>query len=344
LTDSGGVKSWGYNADGELGNDDYSDSSIPVDVSGLTSGVMAISAGMYHSCAVTQGGGVKCWGYNGYGQLGDGTYDDSPIPVDVAGLSSGVASVTAGEYHTCALTQSGGVKCWGDNNYGQLGDGTTIDKLTPVDVSGLTSGVAAVSAGGYHTCALTQAGGVKCWGYNSYGQLGDGTTTRRTTPVNVTGLTSGASAVSAGGYHTCALTQSGGVKCWGYNSYGQLGDNTTTRRTTPVDVSGLTSGVSAVSGGNYHTCALTQAGGIKCWGSNEYGQIGDGTTVDRTTPINVLGLTSEASAISGGYEHTCAVTQDGGIKCWGNSYYGELGDSEIGYRTTPVDVLGLTLW
>ncbi|MGA9350442.1 MAG: hypothetical protein WBW48_16795, partial [Anaerolineae bacterium] len=189
----------------------------------------AIAAGYRHTCALTAGG-VKCWGYNGYGQLGDGTWTWRNTPVDVSGLTSGVTTIAAGSYHTCALTAGGGAKCWGHNNNGQLGDGTTTNRNTPVDVSGLTSGVDAIAAGSYHTCALT-AGGVKCWGLNDYGQLGDGTTTNRNTPVDVSGLTSGVAAIAAGYYHTCALT-AGGVKCWGRNNNGQLGDGTTTDRNT----------------------------------------------------------------------------------------------------------------
>ena len=148
-------------------------------------------------------------------------------------------SIAAGRYHTCALTTGGGVRCWGDNSSGQLGDGTTTLRWTPVDVSGLTSGVAAIAAGYGHTCALTTGGGVKCWGYNSFGQLGDGTTAWRLTPVDVSGLTSGVTAITAGGGHTCAVTTGGGAKCWGWKDFGQLGDGTAIFSPIPVDVAGF---------------------------------------------------------------------------------------------------------
>ena len=154
-----------------------------MDVSGLTSGVPAVSAREHPSGAIV-GGGLKCWGDNGNGQLGNGSTIDSLTPVDVSSLTSGVTAVSAGADHTCALT-SGGLKCWGDNLYGRLGDGTTTDRSTPVDVSGLTSGVVWVSAGGLHTCAVTSSGGLDCWGFNDTGQLGDGTTVFRSTPVDV---------------------------------------------------------------------------------------------------------------------------------------------------------------
>jgi alpha-tubulin suppressor-like RCC1 family protein len=259
-------------------------------------GIVAISAGANHTCALTSAGGAKCWGRDDQGQLGDGTTTDRTTPVDVSGLASGVAAVSAGGVHTCALTSTGGLKCWGNNYFGQLGDGVAcgLTCTTPVDVSGLTSGVAGVSAGTNHTCALTTGGGLKCWGHNSSGQLGDGQACGFicAIPVDVTGLTSGVAAVSASTYHTCAVTTTGGVKCWGYNGNGQLGDGQACgiTCTTPVDVSGLTSGVAAVSAGGVHTCALTTGGGVKCWGYNGSGELGDGTTTSRTTPVDVSGL------------------------------------------------------
>jgi alpha-tubulin suppressor-like RCC1 family protein len=294
--------------------------------------VSAISTGVYYSCALTAAGGVKCWGTNKYGQLGDGTTTRRWTPVDVAGLTSGVSAVSAGDLHTCALTTAGGVKCWGNNLYGALGDGSTTDSLTPVDVFGLTSGVSAISAGRYHTCALTTTGGVKCWG-GAY--LGDGTTTNSSTPVNVSGLTSGVKAISAGGSYSCALTTAGAMKCWGVNWYGQLGDGTTTNRLTPVDVSGLTSGVKSISAGEYHACAVTTSGGVRCWGENWFGQLGDGTTTSSSTPVNVSGLSSGVEAISAGIGHSCALTTAGGVKCWGDGY---LGDGTATSSSTPVEV------
>ncbi|MBI3732089.1 MAG: PKD domain-containing protein, partial [Chloroflexi bacterium] len=342
LTTGGGVKCWGYNFDGELGDGTTTNRTTPVDVSGLTSDVIAIAAGGSHTCALTTGGGVKCWGYNGYGELGDGTTTQRLTAVDVVGLTSGVSAIAGGGYHTCALTTGGGVKCWGYNGNGELGDGTTTNRSTPVDVSGLTSGVVAIATGYFHTCALITSGGVKCWGYNFDGELGDGTTTQRLTAVDVSGLTSGASAIAAGSWHTCALTTSGGVKCWGYNGNGELGDGTTANRSTLVDVSGLTSAVIAIATGGYHTCALTTGGGVKCWGYNYYGELGDGTTTQRTIPVGVSGLTSGVSVIAAGWHHTCALTTGGGVKCWGANYDGQLGDGTTTQRLTAVDVIGFS--
>jgi alpha-tubulin suppressor-like RCC1 family protein len=225
-------------------------------------------------------------GENRHGELGNGAITQtgcgcSTTPVDVSGLSTDGKAVGAGWVHTCALTAAGAVKCWGSDYRGELGDGSQIGSSTPVDVSGLTSGVAAISAGFQHTCAVTVAGGIKCWGFNRWGQLGNGTTTTTgcsciSTPVDVNGLAAEGAAVSANADHTCDLTTAGAVKCWGLNSRGELGNGTTTDSTTPVDVSGLTSGVVALSDGSGPRCALTSSGEVKCWGFNGDGELGIG--------------------------------------------------------------------
>jgi alpha-tubulin suppressor-like RCC1 family protein len=289
LTSNGAAKCWGNNAAGQLGDGTTVMRKQPVEVSGL-SGLAAISAGDMSTCALTNAGGVKCWGYNCCGQLGDGTSIDRHTPVDVIGLTTDVIAIAANGGYTCALTSAGGVKCWGNNSNGQLGDGTTDEHRTPVDVTGLTSGVAAITVGGLHTCALTSAGGVKCWGYNFAGQLGDGSRTDRHTPVDVLGLASGVVAISAGFGQTCALTSIGGVKCWGYNAFGQLGDGSTDEHHTPVDVSRLGDGVAALAANGQYTCALMRTGEIKCWGGNGNGQLGDGTRTNHLTPVAVVGF------------------------------------------------------
>lgn len=342
LTTGGGVKCWGANGAGQLGDGTSVDRWTAVEVSGLGGGVSATAAGGSHTCALTAGGGVKCWGSNYSGQLGDGSTTDRFTAVDVSGLGSGVSAIAAGRSHTCALTTAGGVKCWGDNYYVQLGDGTNVDRLTPVDVSGLGSGVSALAAGDHHTCALTAGGGVKCWGANYGGQLGNGSDTNSASAVDVSGLDSGVSAIAAGDWHTCALTSVGGVKCWGANYVGQLGDSTDTDRWTAVDVSGLSSGVSAIVAGYHHTCALTTNGGVKCWGGNSSGQLGNGITRFQLTAIDVSGLTSGVSTIAAGNVHTCAVTTLGRLMCWGNNTFGQLGDGTNAARSSAVDVVRLS--
>ena len=332
LTATGGVKCWGYNNDSQLGDGSSAQRLRPVDVSGLTSGVGAITAGRYHSCALTSGGGVKCWGLNINGQLGDNsTVVRRFTPVDVFGIPSEASAIAAGSDHTCALTSGGGVKCWGYNLSGQLGDNSTVQSISPVDVSGLAFGNSAIASGNSHSCAITSEGGVKCWGSNGNGLV----------PVDVPGLSLGMGAIAAGGSHTCVLTTGGGVKCWGSNFFGTLGNNSTAASNTPVDVTGLTSGVIAIAANGSHTCALTSAGGVKCWGYNSSGQLGDNSISQRNAPVDVSSLTSGISAIAVGNAHSCAVTIGGGVKCWGQNIYGQLGDNSTTPRLTPVDVLAL---
>jgi alpha-tubulin suppressor-like RCC1 family protein len=292
----------------------------------------------------------------------------------VAHAANPVRQIAAGAGTTCGLTDTGGVECWGWNFYGTLGMGAlngpqncyTVDNpvgcsVTPVAVRGLGSGVSALASGYAHTCALTDAGAVECWGYNSGGQLGDGTHTGpqlcssehptpcSSTPVVVSGLSSGVSAIGSGWDHTCAVLDSGALECWGNNGDGQLGNGTTTDSSIPVTVQ-LPEGMkaTAVAAGNQHTCALTSTGGVECWGYNGWGLLGQGTETGpqsceedpcSTTPVAVPlpeGVTATAIA-SGGY-HVCVVTNAGGVLCWGRGEEGELGDGTDKESWTPVPV------
>ena len=296
LLSTGAVKCWGSNLYGQLGDGSTANATArttPVDVSTLSSGVIAIAAGERHTCAVLNTGAVKCWGNNDNGQLGDDSTLQSLTPVSVPSLSSGVTAIAAGRYHACAVLNTGAVKCWGWNLYGQLGDGSTLQSLTPVSVPSLSSGVTAIAAGERHTCALLSTGAVKCWGYNDNGQLGDGSAasvTPRTTPVDVSTLSSGVTAISTGSYHTCALLSTGAAKCWGKNTSGRLGDGSNTASLTPVSVSTLSTGVIAIAAGEAHTCAVLNTGAVKCWGYNVSGQLGDGSTTQSFTPVGVLSI------------------------------------------------------
>jgi hypothetical protein len=280
-----------------------------------------------------------------------------------AGARRVTSAISAGNSHSCALLANGSAKCWGDNAWGQLGNGTTTDASTSVVVSGFSTRTRAVaiSAGGGHSCALLANRTVNCWGENEFGQLGNGTTTNASTPVAVRGLTT-AVAISAGGAHSCALLANGTVKCWGGNYFGELGNGTTTNASTPVVVSGLTTAV-AITAGLYHSCASLANGTAKCWGDNASGQLGNGTSTGpetctdvhhdthpcSTTPVVVSGLTT-AVAISAGAAHSCGLLANGTANCWGYSAYGQLGDGfSIGPETcygtacstTPVVVSGL---
>ncbi len=338
LTSSGGVKCWGFNLYGQVGNASQAWPTQPDDVAGLGSGVSAIAAGFHFTCALTTAGAVKCWGKNDHAELGDGTKTKQPTPVAVSGLSSGAVAIAAGFIHACAVTSSGGVKCWGNNDSGQLGDGTTTEGIKPVSVFGLSSGAVAVSAGANHTCALTKAGAVKCWGSNGSGQLGDGTKLPRKTLVDVSGLSSGVTAISAGDAHTCSLAATGAVKCWGFNENGQLGDGTKMDRAVPTDVSGLGSGVSRVAAGHSRSCAVDATGAAWCWGDNSDGQLGDGTKMQRLKPIPVSGLGAGIANLAPGGTHSCAVTSSGGMKCWGKNDNGQLGDGSKTPQLSPVNV------
>jgi alpha-tubulin suppressor-like RCC1 family protein len=331
LTAEHDVACWGDNSAGGLGDGTTTSSSTPVSVLDLRGDVMAVAAGDRFSCALSTAGGVKCWGNNAFGQLGDGTTANRTRPVDVVGLANGTTAIAARGEHACALA-AGTVKCWGANINGQLGDGSTTNRTTPVDVAGLT-GISSIVSGGEHTCALSSAGNVTCWGWNNKGQLGDGTTTDRAIPTSVAGLSGRVSAISAGGRHTCALMASGGVECWGFGEFGQLGDGTSTDSSAPVDVIGLTSDVATITLGGNLSCGLTTDAGVTCWGLD---LVGD----DRftATPAEISALSGSTEVVTAGFYHVCAIKLDGVVTCWGGNDTGQLGNGTTVDSSVPTDV------
>lgn len=302
---------------------------------GAISDLSSLSAAGDHTCVVTNGERVLCWGDNGLGELGDGNGDPARLPVMSAGVGPGVQSVASGDYHACAVA-GGAASCWG-----AYYDGTTSGawNSTPRVVVGGESGVQSIAAGTYHTC-LVVAGDVRCWGANDLGQLGDGTQQWRTAPVAVQGLAPGATGVVAGSTYGCALV-SGGVQCWGDNSAGQLGDSFDAGiHVRPFAVTRLPAGVQAVAAGGSHTCAIVD-GGAYCWGSNLHGELGNGTVISTALPTAVRQLGAGVTAIATGTNHTCALTAGGVAWCWGRNDRGQVGGGAGDPQVDPRPVSGL---
>lgn len=282
LKADGTVYAWGSNIYGGLGNASTVNTNVPGQVL-LLSNVVAISAGGWHSVALKGDGTVWTWGWNTDGQLGDGTTVDKSIATQVPGLS-GITAISAGTYHVLALKNDGTVWAWGDNISGQVGNGTTTDQTTPIQVTGLTD-VVAISAGRFFSMAIKNDGTVWTWGENLYGQLGDGTTTNRTTPVQVSGLTDvTTTAYATGAFHCVVVKTDGTLWSWGRNTYGNLGDGTTTHRSLPVQVLDLTD-VKGLAGGTNFTLSYKADGTMWNFGRNGSGQLGDGTVLQRNTPF-----------------------------------------------------------
>jgi len=345
LNTAGAVQCLGHNESGQLGNGSTTDSTAPVAVSGLGSGVAAIAVGGSFSCALTTAGAVKCWGKNASGALGDGTTTDRSQPVPVSGLSSGVIAIAAShsDEFACALTTAGTVQCWGANNHGQLGDDTNIDHYTPVIVGDMNDSVA-IAVGDEHACALNSAGALYCWGRNDSGQLGDSTSPEHSIRTQVSGLGSGVTAIAAGAAHTCALT-AGGPMCWGSNQSNQLGDFTSQGSSKPIAVKGLdsSSGIVSIVAGNLHTCVLNTTGDMRCWGHNGDSQLGNGTVSGPPEePAPVVGLYGRVSTpvlgtsyglvgtLALGTSNLCVLLTEGTAQCAGDDAYGQIGDGKAG--------------
>ena len=352
---NGTVQCWGANGSGQLGDGTTGITrTTPAAVIGLTN-VVAITAGVAHSCALLADGTARCWGENSKGELGSNVGLFSPSPVPVVGITDAVA-ISAGDRYTCALIAAGTARCWGLNEFGRLGDGSEVDQPTAVIVSGLANAVAIHTGGigsiflggtGAATCALLADGSARCWGSNVSGQLGNGTPGNfSTTPVPVAGGGGSITArnIAAGRNHTCAVRANGSAACWGSDASGQLGDGATgVNRLKPVAVSGLTN-VVAVAGGDAHTCALLADGTARCWGLNATGQLGDGSTTLRPTPVAVSGITNAIGIAAGGAlggSHTCALLADSTVRCWGANNSGQLGDGTTNPSSIPVFVKNL---
>ena len=303
--------------------------------------LLRMASGASHSCAILDDGSVSCWGENSNGQLGDGSRSPSLDPEKSSmPLGREAVGISAGSYHTCTVLDDGSVRCWGSNEFGQLGDGTTIERTSPVPVDLEGKSALGISSGESHTCVVLNDWSVKCWGQNSNGQLGDGTTEDSSSPVLADMGGEDALLVSTGSYHTCAITSDRTVMCWGDNWNGQIGDGTNADRSTPVEIS-IPSNGSAVSldAGAMHTCLGVDDGSMFCWGYNAYGQLGNGGNGNSNSPVSVpLSADQLLSSVQVGLFHSCALFDSGGVACWGDNSYGQLGDGSQISSTVPIIV------
>lgn len=375
LTNHGAVKCWGDNRYGQLGIGDRENrgdepNELTVRGSavslGKSSPAIALAAGEFHTCALLEDGRIKCWGLNGIGQLGlsdsqnrGDDPDEMGDALPAVNLHGGtrVTAITAGAFHTCALLEDRRVQCWGANASGQLGLGNA-SKL--VDL-GNGNEVKSISAGAYFTCAIVEDNSLRCWGQNRFGQLGlDDAKDRGNGPNELgsylppvmLGNGIGVSRISAGHMHVCAEFLAGGVKCWGGNFMGQLGLGDQMPRGVlqgqMANVPFLTIGVGPVQQliAKYsHTCVVFATGSVQCWGSNQYGQLGLGDTNNRGDEPGEMGANlpelnfgaKKVTMVAPGQTHTCALLDDGSVKCWGGNAYGQLG---LGDTKDRIDQVG----
>jgi alpha-tubulin suppressor-like RCC1 family protein len=322
LTSAGTVQCWGDDSSGQLGYDPstFTNPGVPMPVNGLPAGVTAITAGSSHTCALATDGSVWCWGSCQFGEIGGGCTSASFTPIKVL---SGATSIAAGGAHTCAVLTGGGAQCWGQNNYGQLGFGSSNSSIPLTVKSASVPAGSSLAAGQYHNCVLNSTGVIACWGSDMFGELGGVTTL---SPI---------SAVTAGTFSTCALSQ-GGAYCRGRNSVGQLGNgvsdgpSSTTTHPGFTSVIGLTSGVTAIASGDDHVCAVDSNTTVECWGDFRTNAM----AYVNATPIMVTG----ATALAAGSVFSCAVTSTG-LWCWGRGTNGELGDGTFMTNDLPVQVM-----
>ena len=327
---------WGRNTNGRLGDGTTTQRNTPTAIS-PASGWADIATGERHSCATRTNGTLRCWGWNTNGQLGDGTQTDRLLPTQI-GTDTDWASIDLGQRHTCATKANGTLWCWGQAFFGQAGN-PGINILTPTQV-GADTNWNQVSTGDRHTCATKTTGTLWCFGLNTSGQLGDGTTTNHTPPAQV-GTNTDWTSVSTGASHTCG-TRTANLHCWGSNTLGQLGDGTTTNKLAPTEIA-TSNAWTLATVGNEHSCAFQNKLGTRlwCWGNNNNGQLGDGSTADRQLPTPIE---ADYSAVTVGEIHSCHIRVDSALFCWGNNGFGELGIGSFGGTVNSPTQVGTQQW
>ena len=329
----GGLKCWGIGSNGELGDGKKTSSLVPVEVSGLSGNeIIAVGGGYSHTCALTSTGSVYCWGKNNYGQLASSTLVSSSVPVLIPIPTGAAKGLSVGDNHVCALDIYGNVYCWGGNSGTQLNRSPSLVRSTvPIYSAGMND-IVAINGKGMTTCVRDVNSGAKCYGYNFYGQLGIGVRDTQDKPTYgapnyVVGLSKNVISTSAGIYNGCAVTTERVVSCWGANLSGSLGfsENAGVVFPSPIPVKGIRPDANAIFVGASRACITTDSGVAQCWGGNSLGQLGNGRTAAQETPYDVIGISEKVVSMSLGFSHTCVLLDNGTVRCFGANNLGQLG-------------------
>jgi alpha-tubulin suppressor-like RCC1 family protein len=335
---------WGRGANGRLGRGNTTDSKVPVAVASEDMDWTSVSANEDHTCAISSEGRLYCWGMGNNGRLGNGNTSDRQVPTEVTGGHTDWSVVTTGYQHTCAIrSTTSTLYCWGNGGNGRLGTGSTSTTHVPLAVVAplSSSGFTTVSAGDRHTCAISTDQKAWCFGDGGFGRLGNGDDNQSSSPVQVSGQEAQWLQIEAGEHHSCGLTTSGRIFCWGWGNDGRLGRGSNSSSDVPVEVSGNHTTWTSLSVGYQHACAVRGVASVKeltCWGDGSYGKLGLGSSSDVSVPTTVSLGDDDWIDVDAGRFHTCARKGLGSIFCWGYGGHGRLGNGSTSSEDTPVEV------
>ena len=340
-----GLWMWGHNNYGGLGDNSVIHKSSPIQTIAGGTNWKTVSGSGYHTSAIKTDGTLWTWGHNNYGQLGDNTIDNKSSPVQTIAGGTNWKQVSSGWFHTSAIKTDGTLWMWGLNNNGQLGDNSVIRKSSPIQTVAGGTNWKTVSGSIYHTAAIKTDGTLWTWGRNNYGQLGDSTVANKSSTVQTIAGGTNWKLVDCGAHHTSAIKTDGTLWLWGYNGYGQLGDSTVASKSSPVQTVAGGTNWKLVAGGAYHTAAIKTDGTLWTWGRNNYGQLGDNTDANKSSPVQTIAGGTNWKLVAGGSYHTSAIKTDGTLWLWGYNGYGQLGDSTVANKSSTVQTIaGGTNW
>jgi alpha-tubulin suppressor-like RCC1 family protein len=341
LTGMGNIKmaglwTWGDNGSGQLGNNTTTINGNPAQTISFGTNWKQGSCGDGHVATIKTDGTLWTWGINTYGQLGDSLTFSKSTPAQTTAGGTNWKQSACGTYHTAAIKTDGTLWLWGSNFYGEIGNNTINNYASPIQTTAFGSNWKQVTCGNSLTAAIKADGTLWTWGLNSSGQLGDNGIVKKSSPVQTTAFGSNWKQVSCGGQHIAAIKTDGTLWTWGYNLYGQLGNNTITNNSSPIQTIAYGTNWKQVACGNFHTVAIKTDGTLWTWGYNTHGELGDNSINHKSSPVQTTAFGSNWKQVAGGKEHTTAIKTNGTLWCWGRNAWGDIGDNTTTDRSSPV--------